>query len=199
MPTIQFHNHHIHGTTFLPNTRNTNKDNHMPRNHETHTTSIEVTEEPQRNSPAEELHTTTIYLWLYSPCGPWPLLQFLNLYIDVRTPWMGDQPVARLLPTHRTTQTQNKRTQTSMTRIGFEPTIPVFERAKMVHALDFASTVIGTNNHHTQVKTLENLLRTLKFLFNFNDLLWRIFGPKGDEVTGGWRKLHNEELHNMYM
>jgi hypothetical protein len=29
--------------------------------------------------------------------------------------------------------------------------------------------------------------------------LWRIFGPKGDEVTGGWRKLHNEELHNMYM
>jgi hypothetical protein len=25
-----------------------------------------------------------------------------------------------------------------------------------------------------------------------------IFGPKGDEVTGGWRKLHNEELHNLY-
>jgi hypothetical protein len=27
-------------------------------------------------------------------------------------------------------------------------------------------------------------------------VLRRIFGPKGDEVTGGWRKLHNEELHN---
>jgi hypothetical protein len=26
----------------------------------------------------------------------------------------------------------------------------------------------------------------------------RIFGPKRDEVTGGWRKLHNEELHNSY-
>ncbi|PNF38568.1 hypothetical protein B7P43_G04044, partial [Cryptotermes secundus] len=26
----------------------------------------------------------------------------------------------------------------------------------------------------------------------------RIFGPKWDEVTGGWRKLHNEELHNLY-
>jgi hypothetical protein len=26
----------------------------------------------------------------------------------------------------------------------------------------------------------------------------RIFGPKRDEVTGGWRKLHNEELHNFY-
>jgi hypothetical protein len=25
-----------------------------------------------------------------------------------------------------------------------------------------------------------------------------IFGPKGDEVIGGWRKLHNEELHNVY-
>jgi hypothetical protein len=26
----------------------------------------------------------------------------------------------------------------------------------------------------------------------------RIFGPKRDEVTGGWRKLHNEELHGLY-
>jgi hypothetical protein len=25
----------------------------------------------------------------------------------------------------------------------------------------------------------------------------RIFGPKRDEVTGGWRKLHNEGLHNL--
>jgi hypothetical protein len=25
-----------------------------------------------------------------------------------------------------------------------------------------------------------------------------IFGPKRDEVTGEWRKLHNEELHNLY-
>jgi hypothetical protein len=31
---------------------------------------------------------------------------------------------------HMTTQTQNKRTQTSMPRVGFEPTFPVFERAK---------------------------------------------------------------------
>jgi hypothetical protein len=28
--------------------------------------------------------------------------------------------------------------------------------------------------------------------------LRRIFGPKRDEVTGGWRKLHNEELHKLY-
>jgi hypothetical protein len=31
-----------------------------------------------------------------------------------------------------------------------------------------------------------------------NRVLRRIFGPKRDEVTGGWRKLHNEELHNFY-
>jgi hypothetical protein len=29
-------------------------------------------------------------------------------------------------------------------------------------------------------------------------MLRRIFGLKRDEVTGGWRKLHNEELHNLY-
>jgi hypothetical protein len=31
-----------------------------------------------------------------------------------------------------------------------------------------------------------------------NRVLKKIFGPKRDEVTGGWRKLHNEELHNLY-
>jgi hypothetical protein len=28
--------------------------------------------------------------------------------------------------------------------------------------------------------------------------LRRIFGQKGDEMTRGWRKVHNEELHNLY-
>jgi hypothetical protein len=31
-----------------------------------------------------------------------------------------------------------------------------------------------------------------------NRMLRRIFGPKRDGVMGGWRKLHNEELHNLY-
>jgi hypothetical protein len=31
-----------------------------------------------------------------------------------------------------------------------------------------------------------------------NRVLRRIFGPKRDEVTEGWRKLHNEELHGLY-
>jgi hypothetical protein len=29
-------------------------------------------------------------------------------------------------------------------------------------------------------------------------VLKRIFGPKRDEVTGKWRKLHNEELNDLY-
>jgi hypothetical protein len=29
-------------------------------------------------------------------------------------------------------------------------------------------------------------------------VLRRIFGPKRDEVTGEWRKLHNEELNGLY-
>jgi hypothetical protein len=31
-----------------------------------------------------------------------------------------------------------------------------------------------------------------------NRVLRRIFGPKRNEVTGEWQKLHNEELHNLY-
>jgi hypothetical protein len=63
------------------------------------------------------------------PFGPWPVFQFLNLYTVGRTPWTGDQSVAKPLPTHRKTQTQNKRTQTYMSRVGLEPMTPVFERA----------------------------------------------------------------------
>jgi hypothetical protein len=31
-----------------------------------------------------------------------------------------------------------------------------------------------------------------------NRVLRRISGPKGDEVTGGWRKLHKDELHVLF-
>jgi hypothetical protein len=71
------------------------------------------------------------------------LFKFLNLYTVGRTPWTGDQPIARPLPTHRTTQTQNKRIQTSMRRVEFEPTVPAFQRVKIFHALDRAVTLIS--------------------------------------------------------
>jgi hypothetical protein len=41
--------------------------------------------------------------------------------------------------------------------------------------------------HSVQTLREENRLRVL-----------RIYGPKRDEVTRGWKKLHNEELHNLY-
>jgi hypothetical protein len=41
------------------------------------------------------------------------------------------------------------------------------------------------------------LSRTLPRVFE-KRVLRRIFGPKRDEVTGEWRKLHNGELHNLY-
>jgi hypothetical protein len=31
-----------------------------------------------------------------------------------------------------------------------------------------------------------------------NSVVRRIFGKKRDKITGGWRKLHNEGLHNLY-
>jgi hypothetical protein len=44
----------------------------------------------------------------------------------------------------------------------------------------------GTLREEHKVRMFENMV------------LRRIFGPKRDGVTGGWRKLHNEELHNLY-
>jgi hypothetical protein len=47
--------------------------------------------------------------WLYSPFGFWALIfQFHDHFTDGRTTWKGVQLVARSLPKHRTTQTQNK-------------------------------------------------------------------------------------------
>jgi hypothetical protein len=79
---------------------------------------------------------------LQSSVGPWPIYSFLILYTVGRNPWTGGQTVARPIPTHRTTQTENKRTQISMPRLRFESTIPVFERAKTVHALDRAAIFV---------------------------------------------------------
>jgi hypothetical protein len=31
-----------------------------------------------------------------------------------------------------------------------------------------------------------------------NRVLRRLFGPKREDITGGWRRLRNEELHNLY-
>jgi hypothetical protein len=50
------------------------------------------------------------------------------------------------------------------------------------------------SNLFKQINSTEQLLKALVFY----RVLRRIFGPKRDEVTGEWRTLHNEELHNLY-
>jgi hypothetical protein len=86
----------------------------------------------------------SVCLRLYSPLlGLGRFFSFLVFYTVGRTLWTGDHTVARPLPAHRTAETQNKNTQTSMPHAGFEPTIPVFQRAKTVHALDRAATGIN--------------------------------------------------------
>jgi hypothetical protein len=66
---------------------------------------------------------------------------------------------------HRTTQTQNKRIQTSMHLAGFEPTIPVLKRAKIFHALDRATTVTGT-------KTCLHIPNWIKSHNNYRQYVW---------------------------
>jgi hypothetical protein len=68
--------------------------------------------------------------------GAWPLFQFRNLTQSVGLLGWGISP----------SQGENKHTHKSRLRVGFEPTTPVFSRARTVHALDRAATVIGIYN-----------------------------------------------------
>ena len=43
-----------------------------------------------------------------------------------------------------------------------------------------------------------NVIRERRLRVFENRVLRRVFGPKRDEVTGEWRKLHNEELKDLY-
>jgi hypothetical protein len=64
--------------------------------------------------------------------GPWPLTLFRNNFSDGRTPWATARLVARPLPKHTTTETQNTRIQTpnihAIGRIGtHDPSVRVSE------------------------------------------------------------------------
>jgi hypothetical protein len=52
---------------------------------------------------------------------------------------------------------------------------------------------VGYPESKSLILTEEHGLRVFE-----NRVLRGIFGPKIDEVTGDWRKLHNEEIHNLY-
>jgi hypothetical protein len=102
--------------------------------------------------------------------GPCPLFQFLDpIYTVGRTPWTGDQPVARPLRTQDNTNTEYKHTRTSMPQAGLEPTIPVSEREKTVNASERTATVTGWQSLWVR-KTYEILLTWVRhFIFLESD------------------------------
>jgi hypothetical protein len=57
---------------------------------------------------------------------------------------------------------------------------------------NFACGSVWVESFVTDIKE-EHRLRVYK-----NRMLRSIFWPKRDKIIGGWRKLHNEELHNLY-
>jgi hypothetical protein len=80
-----------------------------------------------------------LLLQLYRPSGPWMLFQF-SIYTQ-SVGFLGRAiSLSQGLYLHSTTDTHIQRTQTSMPWVGFESTIPAFERAKTVQALDLAAT-----------------------------------------------------------
>jgi hypothetical protein len=78
---------------------------------------------------------------------------------------------------------------TSMPLAGFQPTIPVFKRAKTFHASERAATVTGWS------LTLGHRNRLRVFMYR---VLRRRYEPKRDKIIGGRRKLNSDELHNLY-
>jgi hypothetical protein len=61
------------------------------------------------------------------------------------------------------------------------------------------SLVMPTSKNRYGCQTWSLTLRKEHRLWVFeNRVLRRIFGSKRDEMVGGWRKLRNEELHNLY-
>jgi hypothetical protein len=109
---------------------------------------------------------------------------------------------------HRTTQHRTeKRGHTSMPRVGIEATIPVFKQPKAIHASD--RSVIGTSKikiyraiiltvvlYGCETRSLNQIEQHSSRLFE-NRVL-RIFAPKREDMVEGWRRLHNEVLHNLY-
>jgi hypothetical protein len=86
------------------------------------------------------LPSVYVYLSIYGSTA----LVDLNRFLSFLTPWEGDQPVARPLPTHRTTRTQNKRTHRHpCLEWDSNPGHQCSSGRRRLHALDRAIVVIG--------------------------------------------------------
>jgi hypothetical protein len=65
-----------------------------------------------------------------------------------------------------------------MPRVGFEPTIPVFERAKTDHARDRAATVIGTETNYKHFTIYNTNYNNFKKVGIVQYLKWMVFHIK---------------------
>jgi hypothetical protein len=104
-----------------------------------------------------------LLLWLYSPLlGRGSFFSFLILHTAGRTTWSGDQPVARPLPTHRTKQTQNKRTQYRHPYLEWDSN-PRFQLSS-----ERSSSCLRPRGHSDRLETAfpHRYLRFLKQLIN---------------------------------
>jgi hypothetical protein len=61
----------------------------------------------------------------------------------------------------------------------------------------FSGTAISNLNLSYPRRSLMGFRMPIITVFN-SSFQYKIFGPKRDEVTGDWRKLHNEELNKLY-
>jgi hypothetical protein len=126
-------------------------------------------------------------------------LKLMNLFRTVgRTPWMGDRPDARPLPTHtHTHRGKNNREKcghTSMPRVGFEPTIPVFERPKTVRASDCSA--IGTSLcESSEVYSPLLCLRSMSLLLH--TAIWIVTANLSSGKRG--QLVHNSVCHTHHL
>jgi hypothetical protein len=95
-------------------------------------------------------------------CGhfiPWWIYRFLIIQTVGRTPWAGDQPTARTLPTQGNTKRINVDDIHAFS--GIRTHHPSVKRAKTVHALDRAATLIGVYRPTGRFLPLEPTKRKL--------------------------------------
>jgi hypothetical protein len=146
----------------------------------------------------------TIYLSIYGSTALVDIgrlsFQFPNLYTVGMAPWTSDQSVARPLPTYITAQTQNKRTQKSMPRVGFETTIPVSSAGTTLPLLICYAVIMRPRVSAVQCSTTlhDEFIPNLPFNFTSRRICSSSFG-RGRGSAGNsiiifqlkWSKIHH--------